>query len=222
MGSSTSIAAVFYPLNNQLEVFFVDQRGALTVVWKAQNGAWNSPFKLTADGFALPGAPVSAVFYPLNNQLEVFVMNSRGALHVVWKAQNGAWNTRFPLTSEDFASGDTPHAAVYYPLNDQLEVFLIDWHGAFNVIWKGRNGAWNRPVALTASGFAPVRAPLSAVYYYLNNQLEVFLIDPHGAFNVVWKAQNGAWNRPVALTDGGIWTCARAAYGRSLPSERSA
>ena len=95
MGSSTSVAAVYYPPNNQLEVFFVDTQGALTLVWKAQNGAWNRPFRLTAAGFTAPGAPVASVFYPLNNQLEIFVVDAHGSLTLFWKAQNGAWNCHF-------------------------------------------------------------------------------------------------------------------------------
>jgi hypothetical protein len=148
MGSSTSVSAVFYPLNSQLEVFFVDQRGALIVVWKAQNGPWHSPFPLTADGFTVPGSPVSAVFYPFNNQLEVFVVDGRGALNVVWWTQDRGWSEPFALTPEHFAPVDTPISAVYYPPNDQLEVFLIDRNGAFN---GGLEGA-KRPMARTLRG----------------------------------------------------------------------
>jgi len=201
LGSSTSVAAVYYPPNNQLEVFFVDTQGALSLVWKAQNGPWNRPFRLTVAGFATPGAPVAAVFYPLNNQLEVFVVDAHGTLTLFWKAQNGAWNSPFQLSSQGFAPAGTPVAAVYYPPNNQLEVFLIDRDGAFNVVWKAQNGRWNAPFALTPKTFAAALTPLSAVYYPPNNQLEVFHIDRHGALIVMWKAQNGSWNAPVALTD---------------------
>jgi hypothetical protein len=203
MASSTSIAAVYYPPNNQLEVFFVDPAGALTVVWKAQNSAWKPPHPLTAPGFARPGAPVAAVWYPLNNQLEVFVVDAKGALTLFWKAQNGAWNSPFRLTGESFAPPGTPVAAVYYPPNNQLEVFLFDGNGAFNVVWKAQNGTWHPVFALTAPGFAPAGTPVAAVYYPPNNQLEVFHADSHGALKVIWKEQNQAWKQPFTLTAAG-------------------
>jgi hypothetical protein len=199
LNSPVSVAAVYYPLNDQLEVFSIDQQGALTVVWKVKNGAWQSRLRLTPENFAAPGAPLAAVFYPINNQLEVFLWDKKGSLHVVWKAQNGAWAGPGPLTPENFAAPDTPVSAVYYPLNNQLEVFLVDKSGAFNVIWKAQNGAWNGPLPLFQNA-APVSTPLSAVYYPLNNQLEVFLVDGQGALKVIWKAQNGAWHEPFPIT----------------------
>jgi hypothetical protein len=200
---ATSTSGVYYPPNNQLEVFYVDANGALCLVWKAQNGAWNPPFKLTADGFAAPRAPVAAVYYPPNDQLEVFVVNVDGALNVVYKAQNGAWNPPFALTQGQFARQITPLVAVYYPPNDQLEVLLFDNKGIFSVVYKAQNGAWNPPVGLTAADEALVGTPVSAVYYPPNDQLEAFFVDSTGAFNVIWKAHNRLWNQPVALTRAG-------------------
>jgi hypothetical protein len=44
-------------------------------------------------------------------------------------------------------------AAVYQPLNEYHEVFVVDGNGALNVVWKAANDTWNAPFALTGDGF---------------------------------------------------------------------
>jgi hypothetical protein len=247
-----SVAAVYYPPNDQLEVFVVDRTGTLFVVWKAQNGFWHEPYPLTEAGFASPGAPLAAVYYPVNQQLEVFVVDQKhltlnviwkerngswhpptpitaagsfppfaaptavyhppneqlevfiadahGTVHVVWKEHNHAWKTPFPLPAPALTFAGAPIAAVYYPLNEHLEIFVVDRRGALHVLWKEHNGSWKSPFQMTDSEFALPAASVTAVYYPVNEQLEVFLIAQNGSLNVVWKAHDGSWNAPVAIT----------------------
>src|SRR3954470_12098745 len=68
---SPRIAAVYQPLGQQVEVFAIDAHGALKDVWKHHNGFWEAAFPLSGPGFAPPGAPLTAVWYPMNEQLEV-------------------------------------------------------------------------------------------------------------------------------------------------------
>src|SRR5262249_1544499 len=158
---------------------------------------------LTVPGFAAPGAPLAAVYQPINEQLEVFIVGANGALDVVWKEHNGVWKAPFSLTGAGFATQGAHVAAAYYPSFRQLEVFVVDKNGVFNVVWKQNNGAWRSPVGLTPPGFAPQGAPLTAVYQPLNEQLEVFIVDRRAAVSVIWKANNGPWNAPVGLTAAG-------------------
>lgn len=198
------IASVFYPPNNQLEAFLVGNDGAVYVVWKAQNGLWNLPVRLTATGAASPGAPLSAVFYPVNNQLEVFYVGTDGALRLLWKANNGTWQGPVGLTAPNVLPARGSVAAAFYPLNNQLEVLFADTNGVVNVVWKANNGAWNQRVGLTAANTAPAGAPIALTYYPPNNQLEAHFIAPNGAMTILWKAQNGAWQRPVGITAAGL------------------
>jgi hypothetical protein len=201
---ANSTWSVYQPLNEQLEVLTVDASGALTLRWKENNNAWNSPVALTGPGFAPAGAPVATAFYPPNNQLEAFVAGSDGAVYVIWKAQNDAWSEPVALTEPGFVSAGVPLSVAYYPPNEQLELFAVDRNGAVQLLWKAQNGSWNSPVALTANAFAPPGASLTSVYYPPNDQLEVLVVDWSGSVNVIWKAQNGNWNAPVALTDPGV------------------
>ena len=195
-----SVASIYYPKYKQLEVFVVDKNGAFNVVWKSENGPWHAPVGLTSPGFAPPGAPLTAVYQPLNEQLEVFVVGANGALNVVWKDNNSNWKQPFALTGPAFATPGAHVAGAYYPAYKQLEVFLLDKNGVLNVVWKTNNGVWNSPVSLSPFGFAPPGAPLTAVYQPVNEQLEVLTVDSRGAINVVWKDHNGAWKAPVGLT----------------------
>ena len=145
--------------------------GALSIALEISGlpGPLNSDLAHAADGTALPpAAPVAAVYQPLNEQVEVFVVDANGALNVVWKDNNGSWKAPFPLTSANFTIPGASIAAIYYPTYQQLEVFVVDKNGVLNVVWKDHNGPWHAPVGLTDPGFAPPGAPLAAVYQPLN------------------------------------------------------
>lgn len=154
-----TLAAAYYPPDNHLEVFFVDQQGVLCVVRKLQNGPWQGPEDLTEPGFAPPGTPVAAVVYPSHQQFEVFVVDTHGALHVLWKVGNENWQGPVGLTTQGFAAVRAHLAAVYYRTYDQLEVFTVDPHGVLHVIWKQNNECWQDPVGLTAPCLAPACTP---------------------------------------------------------------
>ncbi|MDP9070082.1 MAG: hypothetical protein M3N68_02100 [Actinomycetota bacterium] len=195
------LAAAYYPLNEQLEVFTVGGDGAVKGIWKAQNSPWRPPFTLTGGGFAPPGAHLAAAFYPPNNQLELFVVDRDGTVNVIWKAQNGAWNPPVGLQA-GFGAPGAPLAVAYQPLNEQLEVFAVGDDGSVRGIWKEHNGAWKPPLFPAPAGFAPSAAHITGAFYPPNNQVELFVVDRDGTVNVIWKAQNGAWNPPVGLQAG--------------------
>ncbi|HYJ13615.1 MAG TPA: hypothetical protein VEW66_08490 [Thermomicrobiales bacterium] len=199
--AGSSLSATYYPLNDQLEVFFVDANGAVWVLWKANNEAWNPPAQLTPNGYADPGTPLTSVFYPPNNQLEVLFVDASGAIGVLWKAQNEAWNEPVVLTEAGIAITGTVLSGVYYPVNDQLEVLFVDRHGAVNVLWKANNEAWNAPVALTNQILAIPGSPIATVFYPQNEQLEAFFLDISGALRVLYKVRNAEWSPPIAITN---------------------
>lgn len=194
------LAAAFYPLNNQLEVLFVGNDGKINVLWKAQNGAWNPPVGLTGPNVAPPGGGISLAYYPLNNQLEGLFVGNNGAVNVIWKAQNRAWNQPAGLTGPGVAPPGAATSLTYYPLNQQLEGFLVDNFGAMTLIWKANNGAWSQPFRLSGKWLGVAGKPITSVYQPLNNQLEVFTVSRAGVLQLVWKANNGGWSQPVALS----------------------
>src|SRR5215216_1349172 len=90
-----------YPTARQLEVFAVDDDGAIKVSWKSNNGNWNPPHPLSATSFAQPGTPLSGVYYPSGDFLEVFVVGNDGGIHGLWKAPHvrHEWQQPFRLAN---------------------------------------------------------------------------------------------------------------------------
>src|SRR5215208_5529882 len=195
---NVGLAAVWYPPDEHLEVFAVDDSGTVRGVWKEHNSVWRPPFSLTPPNFAPPGAPLAAVYYPNGEQLEVFVVRN-GALSVVWKAKGKDWQPPAGITRPNFAREGAPLSAVYYPNDEHLEVFVAG-NGAVQVVWKAQGGGWQPPGTITGPNFAPNNAPLSAVYYPNGEQLEVFVVGNDGVVRGVWKSKGGDWQANVTLT----------------------
>jgi Astacin (Peptidase family M12A) len=201
---NAKIATVAYPLNNQLEAFYVGNDGGIYVSWKANNGHWSEPTRLTAPNIARPGGDLAAVYYAPNNQLEVLFFGNDGRLNVLWKAQNGRWNAPVGISAPNLAPAGAGIAASVYPQNQQLEALFVGNNGAVHVAWKANNGNWNAPVGISPPSVAPAGSAIALSYYPMNAQLEGFIVDNRGAVNVIWKANNGAWNRPVGITPAGF------------------
>jgi hypothetical protein len=136
-----SVAAVHYPLYQQVLVFFVDGRGALRGVWKEQNGRWSDPMILSFEEFA-DTATVAAVHYPFADQVEVFAIDRRGAARVAWRGVGGNWHLPAWLLPDEFAATGAPLAVASYPLGHQLELFAPNVADVLFGIAKAENRWW--------------------------------------------------------------------------------
>lgn len=183
------LAAVWYPFNEQLGVYTIGTNGALTLTLKEHNGGWSAPAEITPGGFAPPGAHVTAVYQPLNNEIDVFTIDSTGAVRLAWKAPGRNW-TRATLAPPGSAPPGAPISAVVQPLNQQMEVFWVDTTGAVRDVWKQHNIKWEAPFSLTGPGFANPRASIAAVWHPFNERLEVFTVDGEGAIKGYYKEHN--------------------------------
>jgi hypothetical protein len=187
------VAAVFNP-PKQIEAVFVGNDGAVYLAWKANNGAWTKPAAISPAQIAKAGAAVTMTFNPPSNQLEAFFVDLKGAVNIVWKAHDGAWNKPAGLTPSGTGVSGAPIVSAFYPLGNQLEVFTIGADGAVTIVWKANNGAWNKPAALTAARNALPGGHLGVQFQTLNNQLELLYTNNEGNLSLVWKAQNKSWN----------------------------
>lgn len=140
-GGATALR--YYPPNNQLEGTFIDGAGAISMIWKAQNGAWAPPVRLT-DAIGVPGAPITLVYQPLGEQLEALTIGSDGGVKLIWKAGNGAWSSA-ALSGPDVARPGAPIAGAFQPLDNQIEVFFGGRDGVLGWTWKAQNGPWTTP-----------------------------------------------------------------------------
>jgi hypothetical protein len=202
--ATVGLAAVYHPVHQTLEVFAVDDSGAVRGVWKERNSIWRPPFNLTPPGFAPPGAPLVAVSHPEHRTLEVFVVGTDGAVRGVAKPSDRPWGAPWNLTTAGFAPPRASLAAVYHPVHKTLEVFVVGTDGAVRGVAKLIDRPWGDPWNLTGPNFAPPGAPLAAVSHPEHRTLEVFIVGNDGAVRGVAKLSDRPWGDPWNLTTAGF------------------
>ncbi len=198
------VAAVQQPPNAQLDAFVIGNDGSVNVLFEVDNSPWSAPIPITPPGFAPPGGHVAAAQQPPNAQLSAFVVDNRGALHVMWEVDNGPWHAPVPLTGVGFAPPGAPVVAVHQPPNAQLDAFVTASDGSVNVLFEVNNGPWSAPIALTPPGFAPPGAKLAVARQPPNQQLTALVVGTNGALHVLWEVDNGPWHAPVPITGAGF------------------
>jgi hypothetical protein len=193
---STTAHLAFGTVNGNIRlVAYVDKLGTLGGVFSVSGGTWQTG-TLTGQNFAPAGAPV-AIGNQDSNQLDVFTFDTHGTLQVVW--YKGAWFGPAPLS----AAGEAFNANLATAMQgaSQLDVFFVGSNGALRGAWVTKVGAtwgaWNAPVNLTATSYAPAGAPVSPALWP-SNQLDVFYVNNDGALAASWVAIPGPqpWQGP--------------------------
>jgi hypothetical protein len=219
-----SCVAAIKQNDNQLDVLYAGNDGALYVTWEAGDSRWTdgvngntSPAQITPSGVAPPGACVSAAKQN-DNQLDAFFVAKDGAVYVTWEANNGRWTDGMGgftapvrITPLSFAM---PGACVTpVKQNDnQLDAFVVDNKGEVAVTWESNDGRWTDgingftpPAAITPAAirfldrwvpFAPSTAVVSAVKQS-QSQLDAFVVDNTGATRLSFEANDGLWTDGV-------------------------
>jgi hypothetical protein len=204
------VTAIYHPTGQETLIFAVDAGGTLQVVRHLQQAPiWDGPRPLSGPGFAQPGAPVAAIWQPLNDQVEAYVMGTNGAVMGVWNANNGPWNPPFSLSGAGFAPNNATLAPVWEPNNELLGIFVLDRNGALNFILKTHDGAWDAPKSITGAGYAAPGGPLAAVWEAtsdpLQGSIDIFTVDQNGIGKVIsrkydqFKFVLGNWPAAIQL-----------------------
>jgi hypothetical protein len=215
-----SCVAAIKQNDNQLDVLYAGNDGALYVTWESGDSRWTDgingftpPAQITPLGVAPLGACVSAAKQN-DNQLDAFFVAKDGAVYVTWEVNNGRWS--------DGINGYTPPAQIT-PLNfampgscvtpvkqnhNQLDAFVVDHNGEVAVTWESNDGRWTDgingftpPAAITPAGiwfldrwihFAPSTATVSAIKQS-QSQLDAFVVDNTGAIRLSFEANDSFW-----------------------------
>jgi hypothetical protein len=157
--------------DEQLDVFFVDTHGFVSVTWKSDNSPWTDgqdgrscPAKISS-GFP-PGANLAAARQK-ENQLDLFVIGSDGAIWLMFVTNFNVWSDPIRITPTQLFRPGAPLVAVKQ--NDiQLNVFAVDNWGTIRTTWEVGDGPWTdgladhgNPVAVSPVGFARSGAHLA-------------------------------------------------------------
>ena len=194
--------AAYQPINEHVEVFTVGPEGRIWDIWKAHDQGWQPKFYLTNTDVAPPGASVSAIFEPKNNELEVFFADGDGAILSVSKVNDGKWGPPMAAGQGQTVRPGTPLSAVYQDLDDHVEVFGVGPNGTLVDAWRAGKGLWQQPaLQIPSPGHIPTGNSISAVMEPSGNQMEVMYHDAVGAVWDSYKQNDGAWKAPIRLTN---------------------
>ena len=200
-----------FGIDNQTDVFAVDNTGALTVSWVVGGGNWSGPVAISQPGMFPLGAKIAASNqFGTFNQTDVFVIDNTGALNVSWVMGATNWNGPAAISPPGvFPPGGALAASNQFGISNQTDIFAVGNNGALHVSWV--TGTWNGPVAISAPGLFPAGAAVTACNQFgIGNQTDVFVIDNNGALNVSWVVGGGNWSGPVPISSPGFFPAGAA------------
>jgi hypothetical protein len=140
---------------DQLDAFVVGNDGAVYVTWVVGGGHWSdgmpgdaSPARITPTGLAPKGACVTAA-QQNDQQLDVFVVGTDGAVHVTWVVGTGHWSDGTQgnpgparITPTGIAKPGSCVAAAK-PWASQLNAFVVGVDGEIWLVWEVNDGHWS-------------------------------------------------------------------------------
>jgi hypothetical protein len=206
--------------DTQLDVFAVDDNGAIIVTWLQPDGTWTDgvgvrprPAAITPNGLAPSGSTVR-VAWQNASQLNAFVVDTEGAIRITLEQNNTAWtdgqNGRavpVAITPPRIAPQGAHFDVLKGDQDNQLEVLWVGPKQSFWVTWLRPDGTWtdgrdrrpgpamiaNSPCTRLESGSSVSVAKQNAA------QVDVFAVDHFGAAQIAFKVNNSAWSTPVRL-----------------------
>ncbi|WP_394834449.1 M12 family metallopeptidase [Pendulispora rubella] len=183
-----------------LDVFFVDNNGAVNVSWIAPGGTWAGPAAITGANFAPKGGNIGTGIQG-TNQLDLLVVDNSGRVNVLWIVPGGTWAGPVALTGNVAPPGAS--IAMGHQNANQLDALFADNSGRLNVMWIVNGNPWAGPAALTGNGALAPGAILSAGLQSAN-QLDVFAVNPNGALQVYWIVDGSPWKGPYNISPNGF------------------
>jgi hypothetical protein len=194
-------------------LFFVDPAGAVNVMWSScPHCGWTSPQPITGPGVIPAGAALAASpqfgleLVLLTDQIDVFFVDGKGAVNVLWGSEFGPWHGPAPITAPGATRpGGALVATKPFGQYQQTDLLFVDANGAVNVMWVVDDGAWQGPAPITASGVAPAGAAMTAASSFHDSwRTNVFFVDRAGAANVMWVVGVGDWQGPTRIGPAGL------------------
>ncbi|MBR7839301.1 hypothetical protein KDL01_38930 [Actinospica durhamensis] len=193
-------ASAHYGVDNQTDVFAVDDSGQLQVFWVNGTGAWNGPVSIGRAVFP-PGASVAtSAHYGIDNRTDVFAVDNHGQLRVFWVIGTSPWSGPANIGEAMFPPGASVAASAQYGIDNQTDVFAVDNNGQLRAFWANGTGPWSGPVNIGPAGMFPRGASLAtSAHYGAEDQTDVFAADNNGQLHMFWVKGAGPWSGPVRI-----------------------
>jgi hypothetical protein len=130
------------PRNEHIDLFSVDQDGAVWTAWWEPAANWQNWFIIHPEVKMQPGATVTALV-PRNDHIDLFVTGTDGAVWSTFWESGGDWQNWFLIHPEIKMQ---PGAAVtaLVPRNDHIDLFVTGTDGAvWSTFWEPGPGWQN-------------------------------------------------------------------------------
>ena len=134
--------------DTQLDVFAVDDNGAVIVTWLQPDGTWTDgvgvrprPAAITPNGLAPSGSTIR-IAWQNAHQLNAFVVDTEGAIWITLEQNNGAWTEPVAITPPRIAPPGAHFDVLKGNQDNQMEVLWVGPKQAFWVTWLMPDGTW--------------------------------------------------------------------------------
>ena len=196
-----SAVAVFPAGSGKSGVVTLDQSGQLAEFMLERDGSFSGPRQAGPKGITQRGAPLAASRQFGAEQTDVFLVDDKGQLKVLWRKDNGQWGGLANIGPEQFTGKMGQVAASRLGKGDRTGVFLVDKLGAVSFFHAEKNGPWSGPQMISAADFAPTGAPLAI--FEGEERTFLFVVDKRGQPHMAVAESDGAFGalKPIGPKD---------------------
>ncbi len=195
-------ASQHFGVNNQTDVFLIDQNGQLEMFWVVGSGDWNEPQKIGSGNVGGSGGTVVASqHFGVDNRTDVFLINRNGQLNVFWAVGAGVWNGPEPIGTTGLANKNAGLAvSQHFGAANQTDLFVVDQNGQLNVFSATGSGPWSGARTIGPAGLARPGAALAVSQRFgVSDQTDVYVVDTKGQLNVFSAIGSGGWSGPQTI-----------------------
>jgi hypothetical protein len=192
----TELSESFQPnvaqnIDGRLEVFVLDAWNLWHTWQTAPNGTW-SPWALVAQAnLKLSAGPFLGINTNADGRLEVFTIDSQGALWQIWQTSPGGGWSHWSSLDGPSAPQTVGFARVAKNADGRLEVFVWDKDNVPWQIWQTTpNGTWSSWIPLSDVAFKYMGDFLVAKN--ADGRLEIFTADEQGVTSHIWQSDSGS------------------------------
>jgi hypothetical protein len=201
----------------QVDIFLVDNNGALNVLWQVGEEPWSGPVLIDpAVTLPLKSHVTASPRFGVQDQTDLYAVDTHGRLNVFSVQGVGAWSTAVIGDSLGLKlhSGSPIAVSRGSASPDQTDVFVVDETGQIYMFSVQGTGPWSGPVPIGPQGVAPTPAEspvnqsgafiLTSPQAGVANQTDLFVMNQAGTNGpgwptVFWQDGSGGWSGPKAL-----------------------
>jgi hypothetical protein len=169
----------------------VDQSGQLLEFVIDRNGGVSGPIEAGPKSITQHGAPIAASRQFGAGQTDVFVVDDKGQLKVLWRKDGGSWGGPANIGPEELTSKFAHVVAGRFGKGDRTGIFVVDKQGALTAFRAEKNGGWMGPQAIGEKNFAPPGAPIAM--FEGEERTFLFLVDWHGQPHMAVAESDGTF-----------------------------